>query len=282
MRLHKHVGQAVVEFALASTLILFLIAAAVDLGFIFFAMQGLHSAAQEGAVFGAVPNALRPDGSGVVAVSNNSGSAVAFQNANAIRDRTRKEAGTATGSIGGINLLDLNANGVLDDTEPSVIRDYIDVQLVLDNDTDGLVDTSSPNCPDASVTANCFLLVTVRAEYKPFFPVVNTLMGRSTIRLSSSYFLPFNRSYERIGESITVLTEPMCRFPTLIGQTRTQATQNWTNAGMTGSLTFVTNTFSTASSPIVRLRSPDGAVAYGASNQGTIIRCSLSVQGRGN
>ena len=42
-------GQALVEFALAATLIFFLLAAAVDLGLIFFTIQGLHNAAQDGA-----------------------------------------------------------------------------------------------------------------------------------------------------------------------------------------------------------------------------------------
>ena len=49
---HSKTGQALVEFALAATLIFFLLAAAVDLGLIFFSLQGIHNAAQEGAAYG--------------------------------------------------------------------------------------------------------------------------------------------------------------------------------------------------------------------------------------
>jgi hypothetical protein len=45
-------AQALVEFALASTLILLLLAAAVDLGLVFINLQGITNAAQEGAQYG--------------------------------------------------------------------------------------------------------------------------------------------------------------------------------------------------------------------------------------
>jgi hypothetical protein len=50
----RAVGQALVEFALAATLIFLLLAATIDLGMILFILQGLHSAAQEGALYGSL------------------------------------------------------------------------------------------------------------------------------------------------------------------------------------------------------------------------------------
>lgn len=56
MRIIKHqhttAGQALVEFVLMATLIFFILAAAVDIGLIFFNLQGLNNAAQEGAQWG--------------------------------------------------------------------------------------------------------------------------------------------------------------------------------------------------------------------------------------
>src|SRR3712207_6280994 len=88
-------GQALVEFALAATLIFFLLAAAVDLGLMYFTLQGLHNGAQEGAMYGSrwVASDLTLD-------------------EDAIRSRARLEAGTQ--GIGFANLLDLNNDGVLD------------------------------------------------------------------------------------------------------------------------------------------------------------------------
>src|SRR5215211_5430172 len=97
-RFKRTQGQALVEFALAATLIFFLLAAAVDLGLIFFSLQGMHNAAQEGAAYGSRwligsnPRAL---------------------DLNSIRDRVRHESGSQ-GGIGLVNLLDLNNDGIRD------------------------------------------------------------------------------------------------------------------------------------------------------------------------
>jgi hypothetical protein len=84
-------GQALVEFALAATLIFFLLAAAVDLGLMFFAVQGLHNAAQEGGTYGS--RWLTGLGYGLRVL-----------NENEIRDRVRHESGSS-GGIGFVNLL---------------------------------------------------------------------------------------------------------------------------------------------------------------------------------
>src|SRR5437763_3355731 len=91
---HLKTGQALVEFALAATLIFFLLAAAVDLGLMFFVIQGLHNAAQEGGTYGS-------------RWLTGLGYTVRVLNENEIRDRVRHESGSS-GGIGFVNLLDLN------------------------------------------------------------------------------------------------------------------------------------------------------------------------------
>src|SRR5919202_822364 len=94
-------AQAIVEFALAATLIFFLLTAAVDVGLIFFTVQGLHNAAQEGASYGSRWLKTDPD-TGVTSLD-----------LDAIRDRARHESGTQ-GGIGFVNLLDLDNDGQRD------------------------------------------------------------------------------------------------------------------------------------------------------------------------
>src|SRR5215212_3912955 len=172
---HLKTGQALVEFALASTLIFFLLAAAVDLGLIVFAIQGLHNAAQEGAAYGsrwltgANPRALNTD---------------------SIRDRVRHESG-AKGGIGFVNLLDLNNDGIRDvgpnddavigangttyQTLPDgtrVIDSFIQIQALADTDTNGdpmndLVGGQPTVCVNpAAPQLPCYIRVTVMVNYK--------------------------------------------------------------------------------------------------------------------
>src|SRR6266496_4740467 len=82
---NKSRGQALVEFALAATLIFFLLAAAVDLGFMFFAVQGLHNAAQEGGTYGSRW------------LTSNLTTGARELNANTIRDNVRHESGSRGG-----------------------------------------------------------------------------------------------------------------------------------------------------------------------------------------
>jgi TadE-like protein len=182
-------GQAVVEFALTATLIFFMLAAAVDLGLIFFTLQGLHNAAEEGATYGSrwltSASALDYDG---------------------IRDRVRHEAGT--GTAGFANLLDLNADGVSDvnpDTPSGtkeinsatgnpVINDYIQINALRDVDGDGnpLNDFGSNggNVPCPSITDpinRCHLQVIVSADYNFLFPLLPAFGNQR--RLTSSYVI---------------------------------------------------------------------------------------------
>jgi hypothetical protein len=179
-------GQAVLEFALAATLIFLLLSATVDIGLIFFTLQGLHNAAQEGASYGSrwLTDDKKIDFDG-------------------IRARTRLEAGTA--GIGFANLLDLNADGTAD-VSPSgvnqinpltgkpVIEDYIQIKSIYDFDQDGnpLDDGTAPNytaCPSlTSIDFRCHLYVTVSAEYRFLFPLAPAFGDQ--VHLNSRFVIP--------------------------------------------------------------------------------------------
>lgn len=198
-------GQALVEFALMATLIFFLLSAAVDIGLIFFTLQGLHNAAQEGATFGSRWGIIS-DTNGVIYVDDNN-----------IRDRARHEAGSQ--GIGFANLLDLNNNGIPDinpdqsngfreqnpQTGNQVIVDYIQVQSLLDSNRDGSVPDDDPNvtgspdaCPNpGNVTLSCFIRVTVSYEYRMVFALA-PVFG-DTVRLTSSYSVPVRSGYRQAG-----------------------------------------------------------------------------------
>ena len=140
---NKSRGQALVEFALAATLIFFLLAAAVDLGFMFFAVQGLHNAAQEGGMYGSRW------------LTSNETTGVRTLDANVIRDNVRHESGSR-GGIGFVNLLDLNndstpdvnPDGPIAECTPAkcqvnpatghyVVEDYIQVSMLRDANLNG-------------------------------------------------------------------------------------------------------------------------------------------------
>jgi hypothetical protein len=116
-------GQALVEFVIASTLILLLLAAAVDIGLLFFNMQGLTTAAQEGATYGSRYLIVRSDGS-------------VDLDYDMIRTRVRQEAGT-TGGINFVNMYDLNSDAIPDaaDTNGDGVLDQF--QYFLDQNGDG-------------------------------------------------------------------------------------------------------------------------------------------------
>jgi hypothetical protein len=179
-------GQAIVEFALMATMIFTMLAAVVDLGLIFFTLQGLHNAAQEGAMYGSrwikTDFTLDKDG---------------------IRERARLEAGNT--GLGFVNLLDLNNDGIRDvdnagvkqinpATGRPVIEDYIDVRAIRDANEDGdpLNDGTAPNytpCPSlASYAVRCHLLVIVRTDYHLFFPLAPAFAD--TVQLQSRYVVP--------------------------------------------------------------------------------------------
>lgn len=221
LRTHlAHAGQALVEFALAATLIFFLLAAAVDLGLIFFTMQGLNNAAQEGAVFGA--NWL----------ANDPTTGRRILNENEIRNRVRFESGTS-GGINFVNLLDLNNDdqpdvpgnerlGVPGVDTTQVITDYIGIDILGDNvpqGGDGQPDGIDPDCLQQDITEArrypCFVRVTVSYEYKLVFGLAPAFGEQ--IRLSQSHTERVVESFFQVGESDE---EPIFRTAT--------ATNTWT------------------------------------------------------
>jgi hypothetical protein len=201
-------GQALVEFALAATLIFFLLAAAVDLGLIFFTIQGLHNAAQDGAFYGSrwlIGNSPRT------------------LNYDAIRERVRKESGNR-GGIGFVNLLDLNNNGIPDvgpantavvgasgttyemDGATRVIDKYIQVEMLWDKDTDGdptdeddLVNGQPRPCTNTGGNNRCFIRVTAMTEYRTIFPLSPSFARVTTLR--SSYLLALRDPFSAGGQA---------------------------------------------------------------------------------
>jgi hypothetical protein len=213
--LRSKTGQALVEFALAATLIFFLLAAAVDLGLIFFTIQGLHNAAQEGGVYG---------GRWLSTVTDGAGKQTRVLNFDAIRERVRKESGNR-GGIGFVNLLDLNHNGI-PDVGPSntsvvgaggttyemvgaikVIDKYIQADLLQDTNSDGdplddLVGGNPTACVDPSHTSlDCYIRVTVSADYLPVFPLTPSFLKPTTLR--SSFIIAVRDPFAQGGVAST-------------------------------------------------------------------------------
>jgi Flp pilus assembly protein TadG len=203
----KQRGQAIVEFALAATLIFFLLAAAVDLGLMFFAVQGLHNAAQEGGTYG----------SRWLMSSGTAGTRVL--DVSTIRDRVRQESGSR-GGIGVVNLLDLNNNGTPDvnagvlikncsastcERNPAtgayIVNEYIQVAMIDDANLNGdpLDDGAAPNytaCTNAN-SPTCFVRVRVSFDYRLFFPLSPTF-GRER-KISSQFVMRLRDDMAREG-----------------------------------------------------------------------------------
>ncbi|MFQ3663211.1 MAG: TadE family protein [Chloroflexaceae bacterium] len=192
-------GQALVELVLASTVLFFLLAAAVDLGLIFFTLQGLRVAAQEGASFGSYP---------VQVMQNGQLQRVDLNYAEIVR-RVRGAGGPQ--STGFANLRDLDNNGVWDEFETgrAVHTDwtnsnaYIQIEL--------LRSAGAPQPPYRRTTTpipcrtdlrgvdmqaggqNCWIVVTVRTDYQFIFPLA-PVFGNS-VRLQVASVMPIRSSY---------------------------------------------------------------------------------------
>jgi hypothetical protein len=190
----KQPGQALVELALSITFIFFLLAATVDLGLIFFTLQGLRTAAQEGATYGSYP----------VRVVNSDGSTKAVDlNYLEIARRVRNSGGTT--SSGFANLQDLDGNGVRDDTElydpkhgdqknPDA---WIFVELMggsnANNLTAGSCPTDEPGFGMQDGGRGCWIRVTVRYNYRLQFPLAPAF--GNTVRLQVRQVIPVRSSF---------------------------------------------------------------------------------------
>jgi Flp pilus assembly protein TadG len=188
-------GQALVEFALAATLIFFLLAAAVDLGLIFFTLQGMRTAAQEGATFGSYPvEVLNADGS----INR-----VDLDYVN-IPLRVRDSSGTGTGGFA--NLQDLDNNGVRDvdqtgDTTHTNAKNtdaWIYVQLLGGTNPANLTSTCATSTAGAGMQnggKNCWIRVRVRYNYRFLFPFAPSFLD--TVRLEVNQTMPIRSSFFR-------------------------------------------------------------------------------------
>jgi len=203
-------GQALVEFALAATLLFFLVAAAVDLGLLFFSLQAVRAAAQEGATYGRVPvQRLNADGTL---------RSVDLDYAQIIM-RIRSAAGGAPRSVGVVNLYDLDNNGV-DDVAEGIVPNPgtpASPRLVNGPVTQGPIRIDNPFArnPNAigpfgsatlcSTTArppaagmrnagqNCWIRVRIEYTYRFFFPLAPAF--GPTVRFPVTYSIQIKSEF---------------------------------------------------------------------------------------
>jgi hypothetical protein len=195
---HRAPAQAIVEFALASTVIFFLLAAVVDLGLIFFTMQALRVAAQEGATYGSYPQAVM-NGTNLVRLDFDY-TGIVF--------RVYGSAGEQGGGFA--NLRDLNNNG-LDDLNVDHLHDYMNAPvdprdgsatyIYIENlkgfDPENL---SSVGCRGDVKGVDlqkggqgCWIRVTVRYNYRFTFPLAPAFAN--TVVLHASHLTPVRSSF---------------------------------------------------------------------------------------
>ncbi|WP_298819304.1 TadE/TadG family type IV pilus assembly protein [uncultured Chloroflexus sp.] len=193
-RRRKTVGQALVEFALTATIIFLLLSAAVDLGLIFFTLQALRAAAQEGATYGSYP----------VVVTNSSGQVTEVRlNYEEIYRRIRTAGGTQP--VGVANLMDLNNDGVNDQLQLSLIFDKNNPTnpngfVIIENpkgsnpaNLSGTCATTTPRVDMRNAGQNCWIRVTIRYRYRLFFPFAPVL-GREII-LRVTHTMPIRSQF---------------------------------------------------------------------------------------
>jgi Flp pilus assembly protein TadG len=166
----KTTGQAIVEFALSVTVIFLLLSAAVDLGLIFFTMQALRAAAQEGATYGSYP----------LVVTNGRGQVTEVRlNYREIFNRIRTAGGTRPTGVA--NLLDLNGDGIDDANQSAVFNASNPTNpngfVIIENpkgpnpaNLSGSCSTTTPRTDMRNAGQNCWIRVTIRYRYRLFFP----------------------------------------------------------------------------------------------------------------
>jgi hypothetical protein len=202
-------AQALVEFALAATLIFMLISATVDLGLMYLALQGIRTAAQEGATFGSHARVINND---------------VVIDVNEIRNRVRESAGESP--VGFANLLDLDNDEVIDvtagrigdggetydtvnngeDFDPGasnhVVDQYIIVQTIYDEDgnlPEGLVTDPNDLCTPEDLASGfnrfCYVRVTVRYRYELLFALAPAFGDH--INLRAEFAIPVRSTFRQ-------------------------------------------------------------------------------------
>lgn len=203
-------AQAMVEFALASTLIFFLLSAAVDLGLIYFTFQTVRVAAQEGATFGSYPVPVYSSGgSDVYNPASPSGTFARVDlNYPEIINRVYSSGGTGAPS-GFANMRDLNTNGDddLDEGLHPIDKDALKaatawIRIESLYSPDGVPQLGDPvvECPGdrkglgmQKGGENCYIRVTVSYEYRFIFPFAPAFLD--TVRLRSSQTMPVRSTF---------------------------------------------------------------------------------------
>lgn len=184
-------AQAIVEFALAATLIFFLLAAVVDLGLIYFTQQALRVAAQEGATYGSYPKA-QMNGDDLVKV---------YIDSPQIVYRVYGAGGEQGGGFA--NLRDLNGNGLDDlnvdrlhenmETDPQA---FIYVENLRGFDATNLTPSCRGDVRGSGLQRGgegCWIKVTVRYNYRFLFPFAPAFAD--TVRLQASHLMPIRSSF---------------------------------------------------------------------------------------
>ncbi|NTU79806.1 MAG: pilus assembly protein [Chloroflexales bacterium] len=196
---HRAPAQAIIEFALASTLIFFLLAAVIDLGLIYFTMQALRVAAQEGATYGSYPKAEMTDTNGDGIGDQLIKLDFDYQG---IVFRVYGAGGEQEGGFA--NLRDLNSNGQddlnVDHLHDNMISDpnaYIYIENLVGLDPENLSslgcrgDTKGQGLQNGG--QGCWIRVTVRYDYKFAFPLAPAFAD--TVQLKVSHLTPVRSSF---------------------------------------------------------------------------------------
>jgi hypothetical protein len=182
----RRAGQALVEMALAMTLLTFLLSAAVDLGLAYKTHQMLINASAEASSYLSQQPIIPCNG---CSVSTMKASADTQARAN-----FRQEVGAGSTGVKIARLADLNDNGVDDISEGLDLSQWIRI----DPADAGQFDPSNPgsfniksfkastqqNCIDRRPLysgGQCFIVVRARIIYKPLFALAPFINGQMTI-----------------------------------------------------------------------------------------------------
>lgn len=203
---HKAGAQALVEFALAATLIFMLLSAAVDLGLIFFSLQNLRTAAQEGATFGSNPVTYTNANGGVTRVDIDyrrvterilNANGTDGQNLGNVRDLNNDRVNDLVQITSQLNSANTSGRTNFRPTYPGESVRFIEIQNLQGTNPNNLststCSTTTPNSGLRGANQNCWIRVTLRYRYRFIFPLApvfgNEVILRTqyTIRMRSTF-----------------------------------------------------------------------------------------------
>jgi hypothetical protein len=170
-------GQALVEFAFISILVVIILGMAIDGGLIYLTYQNMVNSVEEGLSYGTYEPLVRGSGGSLVA------------NDEAIRFRMRHEGGDrdTDGGIRFINMFDLDNNGTFDDLEGGYGGGVLASHMLISAHAD-----SSGTTPCATRAQNCWLRIEMIYDYQTKFPIVPVL--ERTLEIHAVRFQQISRS----------------------------------------------------------------------------------------